>query len=579
MAAKHQHLLHRNGNYYFRVAIPLSLRSALHCAEFKKSIRTGDAALALYVCRALSNRAKLLFIAMSKLVPTDLDLRQIMREYFETQLHNAFAEFHEAMGMRYAVGDHGQEGIDPYGFIAASSLQLAELKSTAARHEFTDEYQATAAELLQRRNFEQHVYSNALAKRLLEADIEVKRIETAYHQRDFGQIPVQHPRLIGCANIFEDPDTFAPAAISPSITLSECMAQYLSYKSGEVRESTVERIRSVLDRLVELFGEQRQMATLTKNPDGIALELMVRRLPKNYARDFKGNTVPLKQLIESGSDYETLEPQTQTSYWIYYKEFFRWAVNRDFLLRSPIDGIDFKYKKSDEDAREPFTIPQLETLFKSAIYTGRKNRKQKLWERGDIKERDGYFWLPLIGLYAGMRMGEILKLRKGDIRAEDGILFFDIHTPDELKNVQSIRQVPVHPELLRLGFQGFVNLREKMMAEGEYYFADVATLAAKQPITKNYSRMFSDYTLKTGMRDEKDGREVFHALRHNFHTALHEAGVPSATVAKLAGHKQAKEQMTTGDMVYVKRRYPMSVLFDAISKMRHSVDLSHLYPS
>ncbi len=129
MAAKHQHLLRRNGSYYFRVAIPLSLRSALHCAEFKKSIRTGDAALALYVCRALSNRAKLLFIAMSKLVPTDLDLRQIMREYFETQLHNAFAEFHEAMGMRYAVGDHGQEG--NLGFLSAGQMGVLSLLRAA----------------------------------------------------------------------------------------------------------------------------------------------------------------------------------------------------------------------------------------------------------------------------------------------------------------------------------------------------------------------------------------------------------------------------------------------------------------
>lgn len=293
MAAKHQHLLRRNGSYYFRVAIPLSLRPALQCAEFKKSIRTGDAALALYVCRALSNRAKLLFIAMSKLVPTDLDLRQLMREYFETQLHNAFAEFHEAMGMRYATGDHGQEGIDPYGFIAVASSQLAALKATAARHEFTDEYQALAAELLQRHNFEPHVYSNSLTKRLLEADIEVKRIETAYHQRDFGQIPVQHPRLIGCANIFEDPDSFAPISTTPSISLKECVTQYLAHKSSEVRASTVERVRSVLDRLLELFGEHRQVGTFAKNPDGIALELMVRRLPKNYARDFKANSLLL----------------------------------------------------------------------------------------------------------------------------------------------------------------------------------------------------------------------------------------------------------------------------------------------
>jgi len=128
----------RNGIYYFRVSVPLALRARIGCAEYKKSLDTSDRAAASYVCRALVNDAKVLFIAMTKLIPTEHDLRQLMRDYFEAKIADAFGEYHEAFGMLYAPGTHPGMGLDTYGFIAAAQGELMRLKSLSAKHEFTD---------------------------------------------------------------------------------------------------------------------------------------------------------------------------------------------------------------------------------------------------------------------------------------------------------------------------------------------------------------------------------------------------------------------------------------------------------
>lgn len=66
--------------------------------------------------------------------------------------------------------------------------------------------------------------------------------------------------------------------------------------------------------------------------------------------------------------------------------------------------------------------------------------------------RDGKFWVPLIALYSGLRLGEIVQLLAADLREEQGVWFFDVTKGEDksLKTANSERRVPVHPQLLEL---------------------------------------------------------------------------------------------------------------------------------
>ena len=71
-------------------------------------------------------------------------------------------------------------------------------------------------------------------------------------------------------------------------------------------------------------------------------------------------------------------------------------------------------------------------------------------------------WVPLIGMYSGMRLNEICQLQLTDIReSKDGIPYFDVTDSDDpqnkrKKNDNSKRAVPIHPELVSLGLLQYV---------------------------------------------------------------------------------------------------------------------------
>ena len=57
-----------------------------------------------------------------------------------------------------------------------------------------------------------------------------------------------------------------------------------------------------------------------------------------------------------------------------------------------------------------------------------------------------------------MRLEEIGQLRCEDIKTEGGIYYFDVNNEgnSHLKNNSSIRQIPIHSTLIKLGFLDYV---------------------------------------------------------------------------------------------------------------------------
>ncbi len=71
---------------------------------------------------------------------------------------------------------------------------------------------------------------------------------------------------------------------------------------------------------------------------------------------------------------------------------------------------------------------------------------------------DAWYWLPLMLPLYGGRSSELAGLGLAEVFEQDPIPYFLIqYTEDRsLKNIQSIRRLPIHPELIRLGFIDYV---------------------------------------------------------------------------------------------------------------------------
>ena len=77
-------------------------------------------------------------------------------------------------------------------------------------------------------------------------------------------------------------------------------------------------------------------------------------------------------------------------------------------------------------------------------------------------------WVPLIGLFSGMRLGEICGLRTTDVQLESDTYFFNVAESGEddrrLKTAAATRRVPVHSELMKCWSAGLLRCAPRWSA-------------------------------------------------------------------------------------------------------------------
>lgn len=206
------------------------------------------------------------------------------------------------------------------------------------------------------------------------------------------------------------------------------------------------------------------------------------------------------------------------------------ALPADF--RNPFAGRNSRLEVDAraEDERQPFTAADLQAIFATGIFTAAER------PRGGGGE--AAFWLPLIALLSGARLGELAQLRVADVKQdpEVGIWFFDIGTAGgrRVKTASSLRQVPVHPELLRVGL---LEYRAALLAAGagpnSLLWPDLKFEGEGQrggPWSKWFNRHLR---VKVGI---EDGTKVFHSFRHTFKRMARDAGLSEELHDALTGH-------------------------------------------
>lgn len=105
-----------------------------------------------------------------------------------------------------------------------------------------------------------------------------------------------------------------------------------------------------------------------------------------------------------------------------------------------------------EDHKRETWFGHTDALFRSPIF------QNKLDDIGDPM-----FWAPLLVLHMGFRSEEILQLAIGDIQVLDGIpcIVLKQGPGQSLKSAAARPTVPIHKNLLALGFMRLVNLRKQ----------------------------------------------------------------------------------------------------------------------
>jgi integrase len=314
-----------------------------------------------------------------------------------------------------------------------------------------------------------------------------------------------------------------PESYQKSLRLSEIADLWKREKeqAGSPSKTTADALRQI-HRFINLHGN-----------------LPVRRITKTHVREFKDS------MLKQGLSSRTVQEKCLA----FLKAILNWAVNNGYVDDNPANGITVSRSKVEKTARLPYSVDDLNKIFRFPVFTS--------GERPKAGGGDAAKWIPLLALFTGARLEELGQLHVADVKITEGIRYLDMTTVEEGKRYKtrsSRRKIPIHPELIRLGFMDYVDERRK--AGDERLFPEVRS--SNESVTAAWSKWWGRYVRKHGITDS---RKVFHSFRHTVKDAFRDSGVDIALNDAIMGHTQGNVSASYG------QGYSLKVLAEAMKKL------------
>lgn len=564
------HLQRRDGVYYLRLRVPDALRSVVGKTEIVKSLRTASLRLARPRSALLTALVMEAFEVIKTTDITATDARRLIQGCFV----QAIAE-QEALPCFVPQTEDWDHEFGEQRCLAED--RISELDTQTVSENFDSEVLNRVRGLLTRNGFSQHDIAEArfkdLASGIARILMEQQKLFLSRLEDRFAVYAPTDPLFSSTTSIQSGIVSGSNGTAFHGPNLRDAVDTYLNAHKKVWRYRThVARVWQ-LGYLVEFLGAERPIASI--KPDDI-------RRYRDAVITLRANHGKTK--VQSFAEKQTdslkgrIKPKTADYIFQPVKAFFGWAISVEGLIETnPASAIKLVVgqQKKGERSRRPFEPDEIRKLFSWPTFTGCQSEHRRDLPGTKIV-RDGKYWLPILGYYTGCRLGELVQLAIEDVQNADGLHFLDINEKvllgtDEksVKSVAGMRKVPVHPDLLELGFLDFVARRAKQDKANVRLFKEIKFGADKQASTV-YSKTFARLMNKVGLTDS---RLVFHSWRHGVEDALRDAEVQPYIIDAIVGHADNTIGSKYGKGV------SLAVMADAVAKMKLPVRLTELIPT
>ena len=295
-----------------------------------------------------------------------------------------------------------------------------------------------------------------------------------------------------------------------SISLADLTSFYMDKLRLGGNKKTIQDFSSSIDVALQYFGSETQASAINREM-ARAFMLFLTKLPVRFALSKKTRGRPIQEVVEIAEqlNLERCSIPTVNKRLDVLRAVFRYGLEEDKVAKNPFVNLRIKEAKKAKSKRQPMAEHDLSKLFNGL-------------QRGSED-----FWVTMIALYQGARQNEILQLRCEDIFKERGtwvISFHDRFENNSLKTESSVRVVPIHSQLIKLGLLNWL-----AVIDMDKRLFPSATLG----IYGNYSQTYSKHinAVFRGLRVTQH----FHSLRHSFRDACREAEVPNDIADYLGG--------------------------------------------
>ena len=354
--------------------------------------------------------------------------------------------------------------------------------------------------------------------------------------------------------VHNDPQAEKPTAktsveqpLKTVYTLDQAIRDYSdeSIRIGNWTVKTKGEQLSCLELLQEIFGSQTEVRSIGRKQMA-EVKATLLRFPTNRNKDRRYRGKSISEILKM--DVNPLSNRTVNNYLIRYSSFFNWLKRREEISTNPAEGLAIKSNRSPRAERAVFAKDELMKMLEML------RPEQKHPER---------YYITLLGLYTGARLNELCQLDTKDvITTEDRIHCISINTNgDPKKSVKTnyaVREIPIHQNLIELGFLDYVIQRRELNQEKLWHL----NYDEKERYKRQISRWFNVRFKPKFISDTSNGKKDFHSLRHTLITYLMSKNVEEPIVASIVGHHL--DSITYGRYG---KGYPVATLESAINQL------------
>jgi len=499
------HLVRRGAVYYFRARVPSDLVEAVGKKEVKRSLQTSDFKEAKLRAKEVAVEVAGDFEAIRRQLPPKVNVealraprRSITGEEFQFLLATMRAGSLRADEELRVEGLRGVPFSDPHGLGGATLQERREVLSQAIRSGDTEAIQPALDDWLMSYGFEINTESEQYRKLAYEfakasaAALDAKLRREAGEVVDSPEFPAEAPSSLRMAVAGTE------ATLRPAPTLRTVMQRWIKERTPAQR--TIDEYGRFLDLFDDVNGPSIPLARITK-----------------------AHVVAFKdRLVDDGLQAATIQKRLAA-----IKTLLNFAETNDLVPSNVARTVNVVGSRVKKKARLPFREADLQRIFSSPVFAS--------GERPVGGGGQAAYWLPVLGLYTGARQEELAQLAVADVREEEGGIIYLVVTDEgegaKVKTASSRRSVPLHRDVLDLGFLDYVRAVKKTGAT--HLFPELRPDRYGRR-AGNWSKWFGRYLRKdVGIEDR---RLVFHSFRHTFKDICRNSNVSEEVHDALTGH-------------------------------------------
>jgi len=511
-------LLKRGEYYYFRWQIPADIRPFLGSRELIRSLGTSSKSKALFKAGKLH-----MIVDQIKAIRVSYRMGEVSEEVFQEMVREIwdFAKEVAVQAETYEEAERLKKNFEKFSEVLAKQSVSTNLQLNDDVISFYDFFTDQMTKKGEKKDVQQAIdrYPE-LSKRLIKESHNALHYHAIQIANSFSidQIEPRVPDFLVENTVKKE---LSPPSNEPKF--SELYDQFIDYK---INNGLVEKIQQTYSRYYKDWCELNDDKPISnyKRKEFRDYCLSVASIPKRNLKPYKGKSI--SELLDLDfPEKDKVSPKQGRDALKWLQGMFAYATAHELIDVSPLRDLKLQFPSSEPWG--PYSDLEVKKMLLAA---NDSNLCKEPWKK----------WVINIAAYTGMRRGEIVQLRKDDIKfnAEAERYYFhvtDIGENQSLKTKAAVRLVPMHQRLLNMSFLDYVD-----GCESDSLFEGLKP----QTITAWFNGGFRP-SLDIDAFDEYRQKRVFHSFRHTVITKALAKGCQLHQVQQVVGHEKQNMGITS----------------------------------